>query len=67
MGGMTEDEAIENLARITNTSYYYVKENFEKLKNTSLNYKKLEDLNIKEEKNEQIPGLHPEGVRIKGN
>lgn len=46
--GMTEDEAIENLARITNTSYYYVKQNFEKLKNTSLNYEKLEDLSIKE-------------------
>jgi hypothetical protein len=46
--GMTEDEAIENLARITNTSYYYVKQNFEKIKNTSLDYKKLEDLNIKE-------------------
>lgn len=46
--GMTEDEAIENLARITNTSYYYVKQNFEKMKNTSLNYEKLEDLSIKE-------------------
>jgi hypothetical protein len=47
---MTEDEAIENLARITNTSCYYVKQIFEKLKNTLLNYEKLEDLSIKERK-----------------
>lgn len=50
--GMTEDEVIENLASITNTSCYYVKQFFEKLKNASLNYEKLEDLNIKENKND---------------
>ena len=49
---MTEDEIIENIARITNTSCYYVKQIFEKLKNAPLNYKKLEDLNIKENKND---------------
>lgn len=45
---MTEDEVIESLASITNTSCYYVKQIFENLKNTSLNYQKLEYLNIKE-------------------
>lgn len=48
---MSEDEAIEYLANVTNTSYYYIKQSFEKLKNTSLNYKKLEELNIKENEN----------------